>query len=102
MSEPDPANNLQVASALPEPHETLPSIEEDVNMAGAIPPEGPLPVPLRRVREGGQEAPKLTDEQKVTERRKGFCRDDSSKGHESCCLTKDKGDETSCGPSGHS
>lgn len=71
-SEPDPPNNLQVASALPEPHEMLPSVEEDANMTEVIPPEGPLPVSLSRVREGGQEAPKMTDKQKMIERRKRF------------------------------
>ena len=48
----DPPNNIQLASVLPEPHETLHFVEEDVNMAGATPPEGPLPVPLPRIREG--------------------------------------------------
>jgi hypothetical protein len=47
-SEPDPANNLQIASALPEPHETLPSVEEDVNMAGAIPGRDELSLPRTR------------------------------------------------------
>jgi hypothetical protein len=48
-SELDPPSNLQVTSAPPEPHETLSSVEEDVNIAGAIPHEGPLPVSLPRV-----------------------------------------------------
>ena len=51
--EPDLANNLQVASALPEQYETLPSVEEDVNVAEVIPTMGPLPVSLSRVREYG-------------------------------------------------
>ena len=68
--EPGPPNNLQVASALPEPYETLPSVEEDVNVAEVIPAEGPLPVSLFKVRECGREAPKMTDEQKMIERRK--------------------------------
>ena len=70
--EPGPHNNLQVVSVLPEPHETIPSVEEDVNMIELIPPEGPLPVSLSRVREDGQKASKTTDGQKMIERRKRF------------------------------
>jgi hypothetical protein len=84
-SELDPPNNPQVASAPPESHETLPSVEEEVNIAGAIPREGPFPVPLPKVRKGGQEAPKMADQQMMIERREGFCRHESSKGYESCC-----------------
>ena len=70
--EPRPPNNPQVASVLPEPHETIPSIEENINMTEAMPPKGPLQVSLSKVREDGQEASKTTDEQKMIERRKRF------------------------------
>jgi hypothetical protein len=65
-------NNPQVASAPPESHEALPSVEEEVNMTGAIPRESPFPVPLPKVRKGGQEAPKMADEQVMIERRERF------------------------------
>jgi hypothetical protein len=72
-SEVDSPNNPQVASAPPESCETLPSVEEEVDMAGAIPREGPFPVPLPKVRRGGQEAPKMADEQMIIERWERFC-----------------------------
>jgi hypothetical protein len=53
-------------------------------MAGVIPREGPFPVPLPKVRKGGQEAPKMADVQMMIERRERFCRHESSKGHEFC------------------
>jgi hypothetical protein len=54
-------------------------------MTGAIPRDGPFPAPLPKVQKGGQQAPKMVDEQMMIERRERFCRHESSKGQESCC-----------------